>query len=70
MKTITVDYVLSDAEYKRLERITDLFSRATGEQKTPESTFRALMVLCSKSDIASYMDYAEINFSANLKESA
>jgi hypothetical protein len=70
MKDITVTYYLSEHEYKRLERVTELFTLATGNQHTPEDTFRALMVLGAASDMESYFDFAENNFSANIKASA
>lgn len=59
-----VDYILDEEETKRLNYITELYNKASGNYHTPEQTFSALMIIGSASDIRQRMDFAEHNFSA------
>ena len=68
--TITVSYTLTDEESKRLDHITALFNQATGKQHTPEQTFSAIMRTGSARDIKDKLDFAELNFSANIRMTA
>lgn len=68
--TISVTYTLTDEEAKRLDHITDLFNQATGKPHTPEQTFSAIMRTGSARDIKDKLDYAELNFSANIRMTA
>lgn len=70
LKTMTVSYTLTGEELERLDYITDLFNKATGKTHTPEQTFFALMTIGSARDIKDKMDFAELNFSANIMMTA
>ena len=70
LKTMTVSYYLTREEVERLDYITDLFNKATGKHHTPEQTFSALMTIGSARDIKDKMDFAELNFSANIMMTA
>lgn len=70
LKPMTVTYNLTGEEIERLDYITTLFNAATGKQHTPEQTFTALMTIGSARDIKSKMDFAELNFSANIRMTA
>lgn len=70
LKTMTVSYYLTGEEVERLDYITTLFNQATGKPHTPEQTFSALMTIGSARDIKDKMDFAEVNFSANIRMTA
>jgi hypothetical protein len=67
LRKMTVEYLLTGEEIERIDYLTRLFDQATGKKHTAEQTFTALMTIGSARDIRDKMDFAELNFSANIQ---